>query len=150
MNQKVIADAALLTLLHNAEQAATAAFTEVKGDLQLTPAQALVLQALLQERDSQWTITQLTGVDKSTLSDIILRLEKRGLVTRERSINDARRIICRITLEGRDAAKDAAVVAQSALERLLEPIPSNKRSAFLNDLRAFVLGPGALVGLPAE
>jgi DNA-binding MarR family transcriptional regulator len=150
VDQTVLADAALITLLHNAEQAATAAFAEVKGNLQLTLAQTLVLLTLLEERDSQWTITQLTGVDRSTLSDIIRRLEKSGLVIRERSKDDARRILCRITPKGRDAAKEAAIVARSALERLLKPIPTIKRNAFLNDLQSFVLGQAKIIGMPAE
>ncbi len=89
----------LLTLLHNAEQAATAAFAQVKGELNITLIQALILQTISHERGSQGAIVQTTGVDRSTLSDVVRRLEQNGLLTRERDEEDARRIICCITGE---------------------------------------------------
>lgn len=140
VDKTVLADAALITLFHNAEQAATAAFAEVKGDLNITLIQSLILQAIAHEPGSQWAISQITGVDRSTLSDVVRRLEKSGLVTRERDEEDARRIICCVTERGREVAKAAAVASQSAGDKLLEPIPANKRNGFLRDLRAFVLG----------
>jgi DNA-binding MarR family transcriptional regulator len=148
VNQRV-ADVRLITLFHNAEQAATAAFAQVKDDLNITLIQALILQSISHEPSSQWAIVQTTGVDRSTLSDVVRRLEKSGLVTRERDEEDARRMICSITEKGRELATGAALTLQSAIDKLLAPIPANKRNVFLSDLRAFVLGPEESTGSQA-
>jgi MarR family transcriptional regulator, lower aerobic nicotinate degradation pathway regulator len=138
MNQNV-AEADLLALLHNAEQAATAAFAQFKGELNVTLSQALILQAISQEPRSQQAIVRITGVDRSTLSDVVRRLEQCDLISREPDEEDSRRVICHITENGRAVAKKAVAVSRTAVDRLLQPIPAAQRSRFLSNLRAFVL-----------
>lgn len=71
----------LLHLLHRAGQAADELFADGMSDSDLTPRQFAVLVALGQEKGtSQTGIVGVTGIDRSTLAEIVRRLVARGLV----------------------------------------------------------------------
>ncbi len=82
-----------------------------RARLNITLIQPPILQTISHERGSQGAIVQTTGVDRSTLSDVVRRLEQNGLLTRERDEEDARRIICCITGKGHEVAKEAGVAS---------------------------------------
>jgi DNA-binding MarR family transcriptional regulator len=67
----------------------------------LTGPQALVLQAVVSKVEI--TAGDLAGrisLSQATVTDIVRRLEQRGLLTRARSESDRRRVIVRPTLDG--------------------------------------------------
>ncbi len=70
-----------------------------------TGTQALILVSLLKEdRASQARVVELTGIDRSTVADVIKRLVQEGHLTRQRSRTDTREKIVRLTETGRNAA----------------------------------------------
>lgn len=87
--------------LHNAARAANALYRPLLDPLGLTYPQYLVLLALW-ERDGR-TVSELgaaLGLDSGTLSPLLKRLERAGLVTRARSAGDERVVEVRLTPAG--------------------------------------------------
>ncbi|MCK9911289.1 MarR family transcriptional regulator, partial [Microbacteriaceae bacterium K1510] len=80
------------------------------GDL--TPRQYAVLVAVAQnEGVSQTLLVEKTGVDRSTLADIVRRMLKKGLLQRRRTKEDARAYSVKLTDEGWRVLKAADPLA---------------------------------------
>ena len=90
----------------------------------LTMRQFAVLTTL-GERDgvNQMTITQRTGIDRSTMTEIVGRLARRGLLHKRRNRSDMRSFVLRITDEGRRALSLAEPKANAVGALLLFAIP---------------------------
>src|SRR5262245_47397948 len=88
--------ASALHLLHRAGQCADEMFAVSVGEVGLTPRQFAVMAAIANtEEPSQTTLVEYTGIDRSTMADIVRRLTSRGLVQRRRTRRDARRYAVR-------------------------------------------------------
>jgi MarR family transcriptional regulator, lower aerobic nicotinate degradation pathway regulator len=113
----------------------------------VTGAQLLVLQLL---RDgparSLNELAEHTFTHQSTVSVIVHRLVTRGLVTRRRSSEDARRLVLTLTRAGRVALRRAPPPAQVKLIGALEALPTATRRALAQTLETIV----ASMGLAAE
>src|SRR5262249_36867199 len=91
-------------LLRRAQQYAFDLYAKEVGPEELTPRQFTVLLTVDQNEGlSQTDLVRLTGIDRSTLADMISRLLKRDLLARKRTENDARANAVRITPAGRKA-----------------------------------------------
>lgn len=90
----------ILTAYLKVSQHASRQFRIHFGKMNLTFPQALVLNALLEEPSIPISVlAEKTGSANSTISGIVDRLEKLGLVWRERSEKDRRVIYVRLTEE---------------------------------------------------
>jgi len=126
-------------LLHRAGQCAGDLFAEEVVASGLTPRQFAVLLAISNEEGlSQTDLVERTGIDRSTLADIIRRLLKKGLVNRRRTKSDARVYSVRLSDKGRQALADARPAADQAEERLLAALDPSSRHAFLESLDRIV------------
>jgi DNA-binding MarR family transcriptional regulator len=87
--------------LHAASRAVTATYRPLLEPLGLTYPQYLVLSALW-ERDDRTVgeLVELLQLDYGTMTPLLKRLEKRGLVRRTRSPDDERCVIVGLTDEG--------------------------------------------------
>lgn len=133
----------LLHLLHRSSQIADDLFASRKELDGLTSRQFIVLAAV-KNRDgiSQTDITLATGIDRSTLTDLVGRLHAKGLVARNRSRFDARSYEVRLTPEG-DAVLSAAIpLVQEIDRRLMERAPAGAREE-LARLLGFIARPEA-------
>jgi DNA-binding MarR family transcriptional regulator len=139
-NVKMIASSeSMLHLLHRAGQVADEMFTEEMHGSELTPRQFAVLRVLQRlETASQTDIVNETGIDRSTLADIVKRLVARGLIARRRSKADARAYAVRLTASGRDALKSAEPASERVENRLLKSLPQARRDAFIDSLAILV------------
>lgn len=132
-------DASAIHMLHRASQAADEMFAHETSGAELTPRQFTVLSALERlESASQTQIVDATGIDRSTLADIVKRLVKRGLLTRRRSRSDARAYVVRLTPDGRAMLNATKPAAQRVEERLLEQMPDMRREALIAALEAII------------
>ncbi len=119
LQQQANLDLSITHLLHRACQVADGIFNEEAGKTGLTTRQFAVLTAVANNRDvSQTGLVQLTGIDRSTVAEIVKRLLKRGLLKRKRTRLDARAYAVRLTEEGEALMVEAAPAARSAEERL--------------------------------
>jgi DNA-binding MarR family transcriptional regulator len=126
-------------LLHRAGQCADELFAVNVGDADLTPRQFAVMKAISSSEDpSQTTLVELTGIDRSTMADIVRRLISKGLVQRRRTRRDARMYAVRLTEKGLAALRVAEPAARSTDERILASLPPTQREAFLKSLSRIV------------
>jgi DNA-binding MarR family transcriptional regulator len=100
-------------LLHRAGQFAEDLFTRAVGDLGVTARQYVVLLAVDElDHPSQTILCEVTGIDRSTMADIVRRLVSRGFLTRRRTRDDARMYAVRLTSEGDRILKEVRPIAQ--------------------------------------
>ncbi len=126
-------------LLHRAGQCAGDMFTEAVVSGNLTPRQFAILLTISNEEGlSQTDVVDRTGIDRSTLADIIRRMLKKGIIRRRRTRRDARVYSVRLTDEGRAALAAAGPAAVQADARLLAALPEPKRAEFLESLNVIV------------
>ena len=79
-----------LHMLHRAGQCAGEVFHAEMQDGDLTPRQyAVLLTVASNEGISQTGLVDKTGIDRSTLADIVRRMLKKGLLQRRRTKEDA-------------------------------------------------------------
>src|SRR5262245_15904088 len=95
-------------LLHRASQVVEEIFATEVGIERLTPRQLAVLVAVAENEGlSQNDLVGRTGVDRSTLADIVKRLKGKGLLQRRRTKEDARAYAVKLTDEGRKVLRTA-------------------------------------------
>lgn len=137
-------DESAVHLLHRAGQCAGDLFTEEVATDGLTPRQFAVLSAVSDNEGlSQTDLVGHTGIDRSTLADIVRRMLKKGLIQRRRTKTDARAYSVRLTNSGRGALQAAEPAATNADTRLLSALPPAKRMEFIESLNAIVGAIGA-------
>ena len=132
-------DKSPIHLLHRAGQCAGDAFAFEMGESDLTPRQYAILMAVsMNEGLSRTDLVELTGVDRSTLADIVRRMLKKGLLQRRRTKEDARAYAVRLTDDGWQVLKAAEPTVKRVDDRLLAALPTRQREQFLADLAAIV------------
>ncbi|MGE0700223.1 MAG: MarR family winged helix-turn-helix transcriptional regulator [Hyphomicrobiaceae bacterium] len=115
----VVLSTSLTHLLHRACQVADSIFNEEAGKTGLTTRQFAVLIAVAKNRDiSQTGLVQVTGIDRSTVAEIVKRLLRRGLIKRKRTRLDARAYAVRLTEDGEALLAAVEPAARRAEERL--------------------------------
>jgi DNA-binding MarR family transcriptional regulator len=108
-------------------------------DGELTPRQLAVLMTVAQNEGlSQTGLVDRTGIDRSTLADIVRRMQRKGLLQRRRTKEDARAYAVKLTDEGRRVLRIAEPLAKRVDERILDALPTRQRDQFINDLLAIV------------
>jgi DNA-binding MarR family transcriptional regulator len=84
-------------------------------------------------------LAQASGVKKSTMTELIDRLETKGYVGRMRDERDARRVFVGLTSSGeRRARREPSVLEDDALRAALARMTADERSALVRGLRALV------------
>ncbi|MBU3067771.1 MarR family winged helix-turn-helix transcriptional regulator [Nocardia sp. NEAU-G5] len=95
-----------------------------------------VLLVLGQQQEAdQRTVAELMSLDKASAADILRRLERRGSVARRRDRVDGRRILARLTAEGRVALLTAAPAVVEVQHQLLQPLSFDDGEDLLGLLR---------------
>ncbi len=132
-------------LLHRAGQCASDIFQDEMGIGDLTPRQYAILVTVSQnEGVSQTHLVEKTGVDRSTLADIVRRMLKKGLLQRRRTKEDARAYSVKLTEEGWRVLKAADPLAKRVDDKILAVLPGQQRERFLQDLNLIVQALGSL------
>ncbi|MEL6291477.1 MAG: MarR family winged helix-turn-helix transcriptional regulator [Pseudomonadota bacterium] len=123
-------------LLHRAEQRAKALFAQEARDMGLTLRQVAILEAIESGGTIiQSEIVQRTGIDRSTVTELMGRMDARGLVTRERDSRDARAYLVTVTEQGRDQLMRAREAANRASDAFVAQLPRRDRDQFFEALR---------------
>ncbi len=132
-------DRSPLHLLHRAGQCAADIFQAELGEGDLTPRQYAVLVTVsLNEGLSQTHLVERTGIDRSTLADIVRRMLKKGLLQRRRTKEDARAYAVKLTEEGWRVLKSAEPLTRKVDERILSALSAGQRDRLLQDLNSIV------------
>jgi DNA-binding MarR family transcriptional regulator len=132
-------DRSPIHLLHRASQAVQVVFANAVRTNDLTPRQLAVLVAVAQnEGQSQTDLVERTGIDRSTLADIVKRLKGKGLLQRKRTREDARTYAVKLTAEGQQVLRAAEPLARRVDERILDALPVKRREAFMAALASII------------
>ena len=105
------------------------------GGKELTKQQFTLLCALEQnDGTSQTALVEITGIDRSTLAEMVRRMLEKGLLSRERTEEDQRANAVAISPAGRKALRGARNAADRAERALLEALPQPERQKFVKAL----------------
>jgi len=109
----------------------------------LTSAQALILKLIAANPSiSIGDIAARTLTHQSTVSEVIGRMEAKGLVVRARSAEDARRKELQLTEAGENALLHPVETIQETLMNGLEALPSEKLDCLVEGLEALITASG--------
>lgn len=116
----------MLMNLRRAMQKAEALFAARVDVKKLSITQFYVLNATTGAAEfNQSDIVEMTGVDRSTVADVLRRLEERGLVKRERGKKDNRSVFVKRTAAGRKLVDKYAKDYEAVATIILAAIPAN-------------------------
>ncbi len=119
-------------LIHRALQLALDIYAEETGADGLTQRQFAVLEAVSHKAGlTQTDLVRATGIDRSTLADLVARMTTRGLLDREKSTIDARAKAVRLSPAGEAALEAARPRVEAADKRIMALLPKGKRDGFL-------------------
>ena len=94
-----------------------------------------LLTTLREHEDIEQTaLCQEIGLERTSVSEVLPRLEARGLLSRKPSTVDRRAKLVRITQEGRELLEMMEPAARRAHDRTIEAIPPAERDAFMVQL----------------
>lgn len=126
-------------LLRRCVQYANDLFSQEPGASDLTKQQYTVLAAVEQnEGMSQTDLVNITGIDRSTLAEMIRRMIEKGLLDRERTETDQRANAVRIAAGGRKALRSARTASERVEKALLSGLSSADRTKFIRMLSTVV------------
>lgn len=109
------------------------------GNVELTARQyAVLLTVAHNEGLSQTDLVLRTGVDRSTLADIVRRMLKKGLLQRRRTKDDARAYAVKLTDEGSRVLRAAEPIVKRVDDKILSTLPQKQREQLLSDLLTIV------------
>ena len=128
-----------LHLLHRVRQCAGEIFQAEMAGMDLTARQYVVLVAAAQKDGlSQQEIIDATGIDRSTVSQVVQTMIRKDLLKRRRTREDARAYAITLTQHGRDVLKASEPIVGRIDEALVAALPATRASAFVDSLRAIV------------
>lgn len=124
-------------LLHRVLQIALDIYNAEAGENALTQRQYALLHALDGATDgmTQTDLVHATGIDRSTLADLVARMLSKKLLARERSSTDARANLVRLDAAGKTALDDMQPRVLAADEKILSLLSAPKRDSFVKLLR---------------
>lgn len=125
-------------LLRRAQQYAHDLYADAVGQDGPTPRQFEVLHVVAGNAGlSQTDLVRATGIDRSTLADMIARMMKKGLLSRSRTKEDARANAVSITASGRRVLNSAMSGVARAETAALNVLPKSQQAGFMKALSAY-------------
>lgn len=120
-------------LLHRVLQLALDIYAEESGSGGITQRQYAVLAAVAEnEGVTQTGLVRATGIDRSTLADMVARMITKGHLERQRSDQDARANTVSLTAAGAAVLEESRPKVAMADARILALLKPSKREGFLD------------------
>jgi DNA-binding MarR family transcriptional regulator len=122
-------------LLKRAVQYSVHCYNDEAGKSGLTHRQFTVLAAVdAHEGKSQTELVKITGIDRSTLADMVARLMEQGHVQRRRTKEDARTNSVRLTPQGKKMLRSAQAGAEDVDKQMLAMFSASDRKTVIDCL----------------
>lgn len=119
-------------LIRRAQQRAVDLFVDEVGEGGPTPRQFAILLSVSQNSGiNQTDLVRLTGIDRSTLTEILRRMAARDLLRRERRPSDQRTNALHLMPNGEAMLSQAFAAAARAQARILALVPAVDRPTAL-------------------
>lgn len=111
--------------------AVQAVLTRIAAEYELSVTQLRLLGILRDRSPSMAALATHLGLDRSSVTGLIDRAERRALVARGRSATDARVVTVSMTAEGRDLGLRIQRAVEGGITEVLEAVPSSDVAALV-------------------
>lgn len=119
-------------LIRRLHQIHTGLFYAETQEFNMTPVQYSLLSALAERSElDQNALALEIGLERSSVAEVLPRLESRGLISRRPAESDKRVRLVRLTGEGADLVERMARAAQRAHDKTLEQLSEAERDVFM-------------------
>ena len=126
-------------LIRRAHQISSALFAEECGAFDLTAVQYAALVAIRDNPAVDATrLSTLIAFDRSTLGDVLERLEAKGWLRRSPSPSDRRVKLLHLSPEGEQVLQEVEAAVERVQERLLAPLAPEGRATLMRLLAQLV------------
>ena len=126
-------------LIRRAQQIAVSIFLEECAPLNITPFQYAAMVAVRDNPGIDATrLSALVAFDRSTLGNVLERMESKGLILRAGDKDDKRVKILRLSPDGVATLRAVEPMARRAQERILAPLAPEDRDVFMRMLSQLV------------
>ncbi|MBL0422983.1 winged helix-turn-helix transcriptional regulator [Ramlibacter sp. AW1] len=123
-------------LIRRAKQKTTNCFEPITAGHKLTPQQYAILEATLLHPDiDQNELGERVALDGSTLGDVVVRLEQRGLLQRR---VDGRHRRLTLSAQGQALLEQVQPAVERAQQQILHPLTAREREQLLRLLSKLV------------
>lgn len=127
----------VLRLAHRLEQVCESEWRAKEKNITLR--QLDILTATMEnDSESQTTLVAATNVDRSTLADITRRLQRKGMLQRRRTKEDARAYAVRLTDLGRKTVIQASAKVEKVTDEMLGSLTQAERALLAKLLKKVV------------
>jgi MarR family transcriptional regulator, lower aerobic nicotinate degradation pathway regulator len=109
--------------------------------------QTRLLGVLRDRRPTMNELARLLGLDKSSISGLVDRAERRGLVMRIPSTTDRRAVLVSLTDDGRSLVSEAAARFEADVCAMLDHLPPADREALTGPISRLLVGHAADQGI---
>jgi len=119
-------------LIRRLHQIHTSLFIEETRAFDITPVQYSLMTALAEQgMVDQMTLALEIGLERTSVAEVIPRLEAKGLLRRTKSTDDRRAKLVRLTPKGRALVTRMQAAVKRAHDRTLADLPKAQRDVFL-------------------
>ena len=126
-------------LIRRVQQISSALFAEECAEFDLTPVQYAALVAIKANPDVDATrLSALIAFDRSTIGDVLERLEAKGWILRSPSPSDKRVKLLRLSPDGMAVLQRVEPAVIRVQERILAPLAPDDRATMLRLLAQLV------------
>lgn len=128
-------------LLTTAQHTVSQNLSNRLGEYDITPSQYAVLRCLWDlNKANPKEIAEALGIETSTISGVLDRMQKKGLIVRTISEEDRRFILVEITEKGKALEKPIIKIVDDVNEEVLQFLSPEEREKLKNNLRRIALG----------
>ena len=126
-------------LIRRLQQIALALFMDETRGFEITPVQYSALVAIdINPGLDQTALCNLIAIDRSTVGDVVTRLERKKLIKRTAGAEDRRTKVLVITPAGRKLIGEIEPFVESTQTRILDPLTMSERTALMRMLKKLV------------
>jgi DNA-binding MarR family transcriptional regulator len=131
------------------QQIAVAIYMDECAAFDLTPVQYAALVAIREHPGVDATrLSALIAFDRSTLGDVLERLESKRLVLRLPSADDRRVKVLRLSAAAQKLLRDIAPAVERAQDRMLAPLKAEERGRLMRMLQQLIAANNELSRAP--
>ena len=126
-------------LIRRLQQIAVSIFAQECADHDITPVQYAALVAVRDNPGLDATrIAALVAFDRSTIGNVLERLEGKGLIERRENPDDRRVKILKVSRRGARLLQNCEPSVMRAQERMLDPLDESERREFIAYMRRII------------
>jgi MarR family transcriptional regulator, organic hydroperoxide resistance regulator len=105
---------------------------------ELTPTQLVVLSNLEEGPMRVGVLAAAAGAAQNTISEVVARLQRSGLVSKQRDPSDHRAVLVGLTAQGTQALESRRTAMRSAHRTVLEALSTEDRQRFVDAFEVLV------------